>query len=238
MKKYGAIILNLLLLCFGICGLWFTVFDTNGFMNTGTFLYYTVQSNLLAMFTSVVLVIFEIRRLRGHEIPTGVMFLRLFSTIAITLTFLVFSLMLTPQMIIEGNGAYLTSPGNLFVHNLVPIAAILDWCFFGSAKKLKRGSAFCGTVPAIAYVIFVFVCVGRGIKFSGNTVPYFFLDYQRYGWFKISPGGIGVAYWIVILAVVLIGLGLGFTAIARLRERGKSARASQGEETEQSVLTK
>lgn len=217
MKKYGAFLLNLLLLLFGICGLVFTVFG-DGFMNTDAFLYYTMQSNLLAMFAAAVSLVFEVRQRKSIPIPKAIELLRLINVIAITLTFLVFSLMLAPKMIMDGSGSYLLSPGNLFVHNLVPICAILDWCLYGTVKRLKPGSAFYGMLPALAYVCFVYVCVGCGITFSGNTVPYFFLDYQAYGWFQIGSDGIGVVYWIVLLAGILIGLGYGFMAIAR-RER-------------------
>ncbi len=216
MKKYSAMVLQLLLLVFGMLGLGFTIFG-EGFMNTGTFLYYTVQSNLLAMLTALVMLFFEVRCRRGGEIPAAAEFLRLLSAVAITLTFLVFSLMLTPKMLADGEGAYLTSPGNLFVHNLVPICAILDWCLFGSARKLRRGSALCGLAPAFAYICFVYVCVVNGITFSGKTVPYFFFDYQTYGWLRIG-GGLGVVYWVALLALVLIALGYAFLAIARHRE--------------------
>lgn len=230
MKKYGAVLLNALLIVFGVLGLYFTLYS-EGFMNTGTFLYYTVQSNLLAMGSAAVVLVFVLRSLKGAEIPASIQFLRLLSTIAITLTFLVFSLMLTPQLIAEGNSAYLTSPGNLFVHNLVPICAILDWCLFGSVQKLKRTSAFCGIAPALAYICFVFVCVKRGITFSGNRVPYFFLDNETYGWFSIGNGSIGVFWWIVILAAVLVGLGFGFMAIVRRREQGTAKPQSETAES-------
>ncbi len=218
MKKYGAIIINEFLIIFGFCGLYLTILG-DGFMNSGTFLYYTVQSNILAMLNAVVVLIWEIRRLRGYEIPARVEALRLFSTIAITLTFLVFSLMLTPVMIMDGQGWYLTTPANIFVHNIVPILAILDWCFFGSAKKLSSKHAYSGIIPAFLYVCFVYICVGLGITFSGNTVPYFFLDFETYGWFSFGKGGVGVAYWIVILGVVLVILGKTFMAIANRREK-------------------
>lgn len=223
MKKNGSILLNLFLLLFGICGIGFTVFG-DGFMNTDAFLYYTMQSNLLAMLTAAVSLVFEARRRRNKAIPKAVDFLRLLNVIAITLTFLVFSLMLAPKMIMDGSGDYLLSPGNLFVHNLVPICAILDWCFYGNTARLKRSSALCGMAPALAYVCFVYVCVAGGIPFSGNTVPYFFLDYQTYGWLKIG-GGIGVVYWIVLLAGVLVGLGYAFMAIARHRDHRNSQTA-------------
>lgn len=223
MKKYSVILLNLLTVIFGACGLGFTIFG-DGFMNSGTFLYYTVQSNILAMLTSMVLIVFEWHSLKGYEVPNAVQFFRLLSAVAITLTFLVFSLMLTPQMIIEGNGAYLRSPGNIFVHNLVPVCAILDWCLFGSAAKLRKVDSLCGMVPAFAYVCFAYICVARGIRFSDNVFPYFFLDYKTYGWFRIGNGGIGVIYWIIILAVVLYGLGRVFTSIANRREKNRGIR--------------
>lgn len=222
MKKYSAVLLNALIIVLGVCGIGFTLFS-EGFMNADTFLYYTVQSNLLVIFTAAVVLFFEYRRLReGKEVPREVQFLRLFSTVAITLTFLVFSLMLTPQMLLEGNGAYLTTPGNLFVHNLVPIGAILDFCFFGSVKNLKKRCGFCGLIPALAYLFFVFICVACGVTFSGNTVPYFFVDFKTYGWLRISGAGIGVLYWVLILAVLLIGLGFGYMAVARKRENRKA----------------
>lgn len=228
LKKYNVVFLNLLILIFGIIGLCFTVFS-DGFMNKGAFMYYTVQSNLFAMLTAAIVAFFEYRRRKGKEIPPAVQHLRLISTIAITLTFLVFSVMLTPEMIRNGDGDYLTSPSNIFVHNLVPIGAILDWCFFGSAKELKKGSFLFGMVPAFMYVCYVYICVVLGLKFSEDAiVPYFFLDYQTYGWFRIG-GGLGVVYWIVILAGVLVGLGYAFSAIAARREKHKASLARENE---------
>lgn len=191
-------------------------------MNAGTFLYYTMQSNIFAIGTAIVVLLCEVRRLKGKPFPIGVQYLRLLSAIAITLTFLVFSLMLTPQMIMEGNAWYLLSPGNFFVHNLVPIGAILDWCLFGSAKNLKKISGCSGMIPALAYVLFVYLCVALGIRFGFNKVPYFFLDYEAFGWFRIGVGGIGVFYWIAILGIVLAIVGYLFLAIAKKRERRQS----------------
>lgn len=228
MKKYGVPIVNGLLLIFGTLGLGFTIFG-GGFMNTGTFRYYTVQSNLLAMLTAAVTLFFWLRCRNGRALPAAAERLRLTSTVAITLTFLVFSVMLTPKMIADGQGAYLTSPGNLFVHNLVPICAILDWCLFASTKKLKTAEALYGLLPAFVYLCFVHLCVTLGLDFSGNTVPYFFFDYQAYGWLDITSDGLGVIYWIAILAAVLLGLGFAFLGIARRRERRAEVRAEKAE---------
>lgn len=190
-------------------------------MDTGTFRYYTIQSNILSMLVAAVALIFEIWRVLGRAIPAWVYRLRFVSAIAITLTYLVFAVLLTPVMIRDGNATYLASAGNLMVHKAVPICAMLDWFLFGSVKKMKRRDIVWGLLPALCYVFFVYYCVGKNLTFSGNMVPYFFFDYTQYGWFRIGDGGLGVVYWIVILAGVLVGLGFLFMGIVRKREQRK-----------------
>lgn len=228
MKKYAPIILNSLIVVFGCLGLGFSIFG-DGFMNADTFKYYTIQSNILAMLTAAGMLVFEVLQLKGKTIPVGIQIWRMVSTIAITLTFLVFSLMLTPEMIIQGNSWYLFTPGNIFVHNLVPIGAILDLCLFGSVKEMKKGWAFLGMAPALLYVCFVYISVACGSTFSGNIVPYFFLDYTTISWFSIGEAGIGVAYWIIILAGVLALLGWGFWSLVALREKRAAAKQTHVE---------
>lgn len=223
MKRYGSILLNAALLVFGICGQYFTLHGTPGFMQRDSLLYYTMQSNLLVMGVAVLTLVFELRRLGGRPIPPVVCLIRLVGTVAITLTFVVFSLMLTPPMLMSGGFRYLLTPGNLCVHNLVPIAAILDWCLFGSAKGLRRGFwGFCLIAPG-AYAAFALIRSALGLRISGQHVPYFFLDYKRFGWLRIGGGGIGVVYWILILCAALIGMAFAFAAIARKREARQSA---------------
>lgn len=227
MKRYGSLIINGLLLVFGVIGLYFTLFDSKGFMNADSFLYYTVQSNIFAMLIAALAIVFEIRRLKGSEIPTWVWLLRLISTVAITLTFVVFSLLLTPELIAMGSGAYLLSPGNLCVHNLVPICAILDWCIFGSVNGIKKPLIYLSLLPAAAYCTFALVRCALGLTIGGNPVPYFFLDYGRFGWLTIGKAGIGVVWWIIILAVALAVMSWGFAAIAAKRQKAKHCQQGQ-----------
>lgn len=47
---------------------------------------------------------------------------------------------------------------------------------------------------------------------DGAKVPYFFLDYEKYGWFEIGDGNIGVFYWVIIILIIvyLIGISINF----------------------------
>lgn len=217
MKRYTSIVINSLLLIFGVLGLYFTVLDKNGFMNADAFLYYTVQSNIFVMLIAVLALVFEIRRLKGREIGPAVYLWRLIGAVAITLTFLVFTFMLIPSIVSKGDGDYLFSPGNLCVHNLVPIMAILDWCLCGSMRDIKQGRIYLSLLPALFYCIFALIRSSMGLTIGGNHVPYFFLDYKLYGWLGFGKPGLGVVWWILIIALMLVGISNAFAAIARKR---------------------
>lgn len=217
MKKYLSIILNLLIIIFGFLGIYFSIFS-NGFMNQDAFLYYTIQSNLFVIFTAFITLFFELRDFSKNSIPNVIYSLRFISTVDITLTFVVFSLMLTPTFIIQNNTEYLISPSNLFVHNLLPLAAIFDWCFFGNSIKLKKRHTLYALIFPFVYCVFMLIRSFLGLTVEGNHVPYFFLDYKKYSWFLISKNGLGVIYWILILTFALLGICMFFKKICLKRK--------------------
>lgn len=215
MKKYGSIVLNVILIIFGLCGQHFTISGIENFMQSDAYCYYTNQSNLLVIAVAVISLIFEIRKINGKDIPKAISLLRLVSTAAITLTFLVFSILLTPVMIKDGSGAYLLSPGNLFVHNLVPIMAIIDWCIYGNSKQIEKSEVFYCAIPPTAYTAFVYIRAAMGLTIGGETAPYFFMNYEKLGWLTVRNGSIGVVYWLIILLVSVVLMGFGFWKAAK-----------------------
>lgn len=214
MKKKLSLILNLLTVGFGIAGIYFTVYG-GGFMQSSAFVYYTVQSNLLVIGIAAVNLYYL---LKGKLMPKGWQATRLLGCIAITLTFLVFALLLIPVLIAQGDGAYLLSPGNLCVHNLTPLMSMLDWCLCGSVKGLNRKYSLLGLIPPGCYCIFVAVLSSLGSFFSGKRVPYFFFDAQANGWIS-KNGQIGVIPWFFILLFALLLMGWGYHALVAFREK-------------------
>ena len=43
-------------------------------------------------------------------------------------------------------------------------------------------------------------------------VPYFFLDYQQFGWFTLSYDRIGIVYWMILIASMLALVANGLYA--------------------------
>jgi len=57
---------------------------------------------------------------------------------------------------------------------------------------------------------------------EGSIVPYYFLDYEKLGWLRISENGIGVIYWILIISVVMLGIGQLILALNNWAQKAKN----------------
>lgn len=208
MKKCLPFIIKGLLIVFAVIGLIFT-FQGSDFMSSSALLFFTVQSNIwILTIVAVFLVLDIIEKVKNVSIiPNWLRTVKFVLTVAITLTFVVFSVLLTPQMISSGNAAYLASMGNICVHNVVPILAILDWCLYDYKHKSKKYTFLLGTIMPLYYCIFALVGSTIPLDFGGgNKVPYFFLDYEANSWFGIGNGKLGTFYWIILLVGMVIGI--------------------------------
>lgn len=200
LKKYGAIIMLSILVLFCVLGQVFNIVNTPAHMILESLMYYTWQSNFFVLVVSIIMLVFEIRALRGHAIPHWARVLQFVAVVAIALTYIVFTLMLTPMMFAMGQAAYFATPVNLFLHNLVPIFAIVEWLLFGSALAVSKKEVLFSQIPPIAYTIFMFACVVAGLTFNGDVVPYYFFNFVDNGWFALGGGKVGVAYCLVFMA--------------------------------------
>lgn len=213
-KKLASIGLKLLTICLCLQGQYFNIHGKPDVWNQGIYLYFTNLSNLLVMLTSLVLLVFAIGALRNKPIPQWARILQWVTASAITVTFLVYFIFLTPLM---PPGSIWRSP-NLLLHAYVPLAAIWDLCLFGSLKDVPKHRILWTLAPELLYTGLVYYCNARHYLFENKQVPYFFYDYRKLGWFRINGDGIGVVYWLVLilLGVIILSFGLGW--IVKKRE--------------------
>ena len=211
-----SILLKSLGVLFGFIGLALTFIGGDGFVTSGeALLYFTIQSNLWILLTMVVYLIAAIRRYLGHEVslPRWLSIVKYVFTVAISLTFVVFALLLSPFMDL----AYLASPSNLCMHFLAPICAILDFIFFDSKISFTKKEVLWTLIPPLYYLVFALGLSFAGVKFAeGASVPYYFLDYTTRGWFAISSSGMGVVYWILLMLGLVTGLAFGLRKLSWL----------------------
>ncbi len=157
------------------------------------FVYFTIDSNVLAALSALIALPFKFRRLiRSRPLPTPLLILDLTSTCAVTVTFLTVILFLGPTI-----GFSTMYVGNSFwLHLICPLLCIVSFVFDSeSDKRIRIPHALFALLPVIIYgaVYFMEVIVIGGWQ-------------DFYGF---NAGGFWYVSAIVMLAATfLIALGL------------------------------
>lgn len=206
-EKTRSIIYDVLIIFSSVLGIYLTI--TNGnFMGSRGFLYYTIQSNALIAIISSIFLYFK---LKNKKISNSLYLIKYVFTVGISLTLLVFSFVLAPQMLGEYND-YLFSVGNLTVHFISPILAILSFIFFDKIK-LKSHTYLYGFILPLFYFLFVLALTSfsskalfMDLKGVYSRFPYLFMDFETNGWFRTNGSiwHLGFFYWLIILFSLII----------------------------------
>ena len=165
------------------------------------FKYYTVDSNILIGFNSLILLIFEYRYLfKKKFIPKWVHLFKFIGTTSICLTFVTTLVFLTPKY-----GFYeMYNNTNLFFHLIVPLLAIVSYVFFEKYKS-KYIDSFFGIIPMMIYAVYYIYNIIIHINNGGLT-----LKYDFYGFLFGNINNAFIVVPIIILVTYLMGLVLLF----------------------------
>lgn len=179
-------------------------------------LFYTVLSNLLCLGWVVLLVVRTLRDLRrsgtrGLSTPSarwsGAVMM------AITVTMLVYLVVLVPSAFVQGGDYRPFSLTDNLIHIVTPCLLIADWLLFVPKGRLRWTDPLLWALIPYAYLAFALVYGGLGGEFlPGRTYPYPFLDVATHG-----VGGVVIR--VLVLSVVLVGVGYVYVAIDRLLGR-------------------
>lgn len=187
MKKKMSLVLNLLIVIFEIIGLMIT-FNLN---HRIAIEYYTEDSNILALFSSLLFVIYLIR---NKNIPRWLELFKYMTTICLTVTFLVVIFILAPMY--NFNYYYMLFYNNLiFQHLLCPIISIITFIFFDNLSIIDKKDSLIGITLTLLYA-FVLIILNVFKLIEG---PYPFLMvynqtiYMSIVWFILI---IGLSYLI------------------------------------------
>ena len=180
-----------------------------------TILYFTIQSNIWIGAVCLAGIILMIRK---AEIKKWMYSVKLVFTVSITLTGVVYCVMLAP---LSGDAAY--SPVSVLTHVVVPAVSVLDFAVYDYPALYKKRECLLVTVPPFFYLGFAGLGYVLNWDFNnGENYPYFFLNWG-------SPAGafgfadefpyIGVVYYIMILVAFVIAVGALYILLARLIRR-------------------
>lgn len=133
--------------------------------------YYTIQSNILCF--SVYLIIIIMHFLNKLEKNGFYYFIKGLATMSITLTMVVY------QLVIRSSGVEMpgTAISNDLVHLVVPIMIMLDYVIFGEKGNLNKKFPLYWGISIIAYTLYCYILIGFGVQFSGTgKYPYPYMD--------------------------------------------------------------
>ena len=150
------------------------------------FSFFTVESNLLVLATSIALVVDPER--------DGALFrvLRLDALLGIAITWIVFALVLSKIVHVEGIAAWI----NFGFHDASPVLALLGWLAFGPRPRIDARTIALAFVWPVAWIVYTLI---RGALVG--WYPYPFLDAATLGYPKVFANVAGV----IVLALVLAG---------------------------------
>ena len=173
-----------------------------------TFSYFTIQSNLLVIVTSLVLAV------KPDVSGTWWRILRLAAVCGITVTGIVYATVLAPYVHLSGIAVVY----NALFHYVSPWATVLGFLLIGPRSGFRRFDLWYLAWPVLWLVYTMLRGAYGDAQFTGfgetpSNYPYAFLDVDQEGW------GIVVGA-IVIIAALLVGIGLLYLwADGRLLQR-------------------
>lgn len=151
------------------------------------------------------------------------------ATVSITVTFLVYLLVLAP---IQPGGIWAAYAedhcASLCLHFITPLLTLADFLMNDApGHAWPRRWAVYGVIPPVIYFSFVLILGGLGFRWWGMAGPYMFLNYEApAGWFGFAPQsvgarslGIGVFYVVIAMIGLFLVLGAALLKLARRRSQ-------------------
>ena len=210
-KTISYILKLIVILCAAVGTVMSAYASRNSFMGSNrAFMYFTIQSNIAV---AIICAVGCVLLMQSKAISDVWYIVKLAGTVSITLTGVVFVVLLVP---ILGDSAW--SVPNTLTHAVVPVAAVADFFVAASGSGIKRKSIFYVIIPPLLYVIYAGIGYVRGWEFGpGRNYPYFFLNWGSpagaFGFTKELPY-MGCVWWLLILSVFLIAVGWCYVALA------------------------
>ena len=181
--------LNIVLVFLGVVGLIVSIIS-NGL---GLFSYYTQDSNILGLLSSLLFVVTGYESFKSKMVKTNnfVAKFRFMATACMCLTFLVVIFVLIPAAGFKWTGWYLFSGANLYYHTLCPIISFISFMFFENVVNLRFVNTVINFIPTVIYAIITITLNALYIMYG----PYPFLKVHEQSfamsvvWFILIVGG-------------------------------------------------
>jgi len=177
-----------------------------GELRLGALMFYTMQSNILAIVLFSMLLIRTLVGLRDGRNGSAGYFAR-FEMVCVSnvmLTFLVYWVLLAPILFTMVGEYSMWTFDNLAVHAFTPLLCLLDYILFTQPRHLKYRDVYCICIFPLAYMVATSVAGLLGYVYfisadDGLPVrfPYFFYDFDRIGILSLAYIGAMVLFFLL-----------------------------------------
>ena len=204
-------------LLFAVVGVLTQIGVFGGTISFSAFMFYTIQSNLLAIVLFAMLAVRTAKSLHEGARGTNGWYPRfeMVCVVNVLLTFIVFWTLLAHILSMD----YLMSFENIAVHGLTPLLVLADYMLFTEARHLNYRDVFYTCIFPLFYVIFTSIAGLAGYVYhyvatfenywdaapssiAPVRFPYFFLDFDRLG-FIVFAYIAGIVVFILLLGHVM-----------------------------------
>lgn len=176
------------------------------------FSFFTIQSNILAAVSLAIGAALLVRSRAGD--PRRYAVLRACATTYIATTGIVYNLLLRGIELPQGTTV---AWSNEVLHVVVPVLVVLDWFFAPGRRRLGWGVVAVIVIYPIVWAAYTMIrgpFVHDALTGATSWYPYPFLNPD------ISPNGyLSVAFYVLLIAVVIGAAGTGIVAVSRMRRR-------------------
>ena len=186
--------------CIGVVMNLVTLYDENfDHMGIRTFCMFTVDSNILAALSMLLCLSYTVDGLRTgyYHLPDWIVVLMHISVTAVSLTFLVSLLILSPV-----KGFVLIFTGSrFFLHGVCPILSILTFCCFINSHLVRLKESLLALIPVLIYALVYLVMV-------------VFIGEANGGWNDFYGFATRIPVWVSLIAILPVTFGIA--ALLRL----------------------
>lgn len=182
-------------------------------------LYFTAQSNVWLLITFTILLLY--RRIY-QKVSTYMLSIKIVAVTQITMTCLVYCLILAPFAPKNFNT---WSLHNIFTHVLSPLFAIASLLFEKTKTKIRKTTVILCLIPPIIYIVLSALFSNLNLPFGkGANFPYFFMNHHSpsgiFGFYDKFPYYIGSFYWICTFTIIIVFISLLLIKIINSRQYG------------------
>lgn len=172
-----------------------------GFVLVNFFSFFTIESNVLAVVAFLVGAIFVAT---GRAETTGFTVFRLVAVTYMTVTFIVYNLLLRGIELPQGQ----TVPwSNEILHVVGPLLIIADWLFAPGRTRLEWNRVWAVVIFPIVWAAYTLI--------RGPIVGWYPYPFLNPG--NSENGYLSVAFYVILIAAVMVGVGAAGIWVTRRR---------------------